>query len=75
MRTALPAVLAAASPRPALLSSARRGLASVSPLFATTLLTAAVFLLPAPGARHGAPASAAGFKVPTLSSALEQAVF
>ena len=66
MRSALFAVRAAACQPTGLLSSVRCGLATATPLAATVLLTAAVFLLPAPGARHQAQASIGGFVVPSL---------
>lgn len=50
-------------------AAARRKAASASPLFATTLLTAAVFLLPAPGARE-ARASAVAVEIPDNSAVL-----
>ncbi|MCO5147550.1 MAG: hypothetical protein M9895_15390 [Aquamicrobium sp.] len=60
----------AVRPRHGLVSAARRKAASASPLLATTLLTAAVFLLPAPGARQQAQASAGQIEVPNVPAAL-----
>jgi hypothetical protein len=45
------------------LRAVRRGLAAASPLVAATLLTAAVFFLPAPGAGHSAQASTGQFEL------------
>lgn len=50
-------------------SAARRRVASASPLLATTLLTAAVFLLPAPGARQEAQASSGQITIPDIPAA------
>lgn len=66
MKSALFAVRAAACQQPGPLSSVRCGLATVLPFLATVLLTAAVFLLPAPGPRPHAQASTGGFIVPSL---------
>ena len=72
MRSAFLAARAVACQQPGLLSSVKCGLATVTPLLATVLLTAAVFLLPAPGARHEAQASAAGgFVIPSLPAVAE----
>lgn len=60
----------AARPRHRLVAAARRQVASASPLVATTLLTAAVFLLPAPGAQQEAQAFAGRFEVPNVPAAL-----
>ena len=69
MRYAFPAARRPENSRYALASSARRSVAAFSPLFVTMLLTAAIFLLPAPGPRHEAQASAAGVRVPTIPAA------
>ena len=53
-----------------LVSVARRRAASVWPFVATTLLTAAIFLLPATGARHQAQASAGHIEVPNVPAAI-----
>lgn len=44
-------------------SVAKRRLAEISPVVAAALLTAAVFLLPPPGAGHGAQASTGQFEL------------
>ena len=66
-----PTAAPAARSRKGLASMARRGLASASPLVATTLLTGAIFLLPATGARHEAQASAGAVKISTVLAAYE----
>ncbi len=61
-----PVVSLAARQQHDVLSLVRRRVISASPVLATTLLTAAIFLLPAPGVRQQAQASSA--QVSTLNN-------
>ena len=66
-----PMAAIAARPQQGLVSMARRRAASVSQFIATTLLTGAVFLLPATGARHEAQASTGAVEISTFLAAYE----
>ena len=52
-------------------SAAKRRLAGISPVVAAALLTAAAFLLPSPGAGHGAQASAGQFELFNVLAAFQ----